>query len=76
MLNHMERSQVRYDNMEYFIFGRRASGFFDIRTLDGEKVNKGSISYKKLTLLEAGKHYLTERRMGYPLTTKVTSVRT
>ena len=68
--------KVCYDNMEYFIFGRRASGFFDIRTLDGEKVNKGSISYKKLTLLEAGKHYLTERRIGSPLVTSVMSVRT
>ena len=68
--------KVRYDNMEYFIFGRRASGFFDIRTLDGRKINKGSISYRKLTLLEAGKHYLTERRIGSPLMTEVTSVRT
>ena len=54
--------KVGYQNKEYFIFGRRSSGFFDIRTLDGEKVNKGSVSYKKLTLLEKTKHYLTERR--------------
>jgi len=68
--------KVRYDGREYFIFGRRSSGFFDIRTLDGKKINNGSISYKKLALLETGKHYLTERRIGSPLTTKVTSVRT
>lgn len=54
--------KVKYNHKEYFIFGRRASGFFDIRTLNGEKVNKGSISCKKLKLLEASKGYLTERR--------------
>lgn len=47
---------------EYFIFGRRASGFFDIRALDGTKVNKGSLSYKKIQLIEKPKHYLVERR--------------
>lgn len=55
--------KVRYNDKEYFIFGRRNSGFFDIRTLDGEKVNKGSLSYKKLQLIEKRKSYLTERRM-------------
>lgn len=38
--------KVSYQGKEYFIFGRRATGYFDIRTLDGIKVNKGSISYK------------------------------
>lgn len=54
--------KVSYANKEYFIFGRRASGFFDIRTLDGDKVNKGSISCKKLTLVCTKQFYLTERR--------------
>ena len=54
--------KVRYQDNEYFIFGRRSSGFFDIRTLDGVKVNKCSISYKKLKLLGTKKYYLTERR--------------
>jgi hypothetical protein len=54
--------KVKYQNQEYFIFGRRSSGFFDIRTLDGTKVNKGSISCKKLQLVEKSKHYLTEQR--------------
>lgn len=57
--------KVKYNCKEYFIFGRRASGFFDIRTLSGEKVNKGSISCKKLKLLEASKEYLTERRNAF-----------
>ena len=55
--------KVRYKGREYFIFGRRKSGFFDIRTLDGTKVNKGSISCKKLKLIEKPKKYLTEIRI-------------
>lgn len=36
---------------EGFIFGRRSSGYFDIRKLNGEKIRAG-ISYKKIKLLE------------------------
>lgn len=54
--------KVKYQNQEYFVFGRRTSGFFDIRTLDGRKANNGSISYEKLQLVEKAKYYLTERR--------------
>ena len=43
-----------------FIFGRRASGSFDIRKLDGTKISAG-ISYKKLELITKRKSYLTER---------------
>ena len=53
---------VLYQKKLYFIFGRRSSGFFDIRTLDGTKVNKGSISQKKLKLINNNKSYLTEVR--------------
>ena len=53
--------KVLYDNTECFIFGRRATGYFDIRLLDGTSVHKG-IGYKKLRLLECRKSYLTERR--------------
>lgn len=53
--------RVEYQNHEYFIFGRRASGFFDIRNLNGQKVNKGSVSFKKLKLKETNKTYLIER---------------
>ena len=55
--------RVEYQNHEYFIFGRRASGFFDIRNLNGQKVNKGSVSFKKLKLKETNKTYLIERCM-------------
>ena len=73
--------KVEYQNNEYFIFGRRASGFFDIRTLDGQKVNQGSVSFKKLKLKETSKTYLIKRRTAdtgvglAPLMTKVTSFR-
>ena len=53
--------RVEYQNHEYFIFGRRASGFFDIRNLNGQKVNKGSVSFKKLKLKETNRTYLIER---------------
>ena len=53
--------RVEYQNHEYFIFGRRASGFFDIRNLNVQKVNKGSVSFKKLKLKETNKTYLIER---------------
>ena len=53
---------VSYKGKLYFVCGRRSSGFFDIRTLDGTKVNKGSMSYKKLELINYNKSYLTEMR--------------
>lgn len=54
--------RVQYQGKQYFIFGRRNSGFFDIRTLDGSKVNKGSLSCKKIKLLDTPHSYLTEQR--------------
>lgn len=54
--------KVSYNGTIYFIFGRRKSGFFDIRNLNGEKVNKGSISCKKIKLVEKAKGYLIEIR--------------
>lgn len=54
--------KVSYDGKLYFIFGRRNSGFFDLRNLNGEKVNKGSVSCKKIKLVEKTKGYLTEIR--------------
>ena len=53
---------VVYKGNIYTIFGRRKSGFFDIRTLNGTKVNKGSISYKKLRLIQPNSNYLIEFR--------------
>lgn len=54
--------KVLYQGKEYFIFGRRATEYFDIRTLDGTKANKGSVSYKKLRIQDTAKAYLKEVR--------------
>lgn len=50
------------DRREGFVFGRRTSGSFDIRTATGERIKE--ITYRKLMLLEKRKSYLTERRMA------------
>jgi len=57
--------KVSYNNIECFIFGRRSSGYFDLRKLDGTKVH-ASASYKKIQLLEKGRTNLIERRMVTP----------
>lgn len=54
--------KVKYQGKEYFVFGRRISGFFDIRELNGNKVNKGSINCKKLKLIERCSGNLIELR--------------
>jgi len=56
-----------------FIFGRRASGYFDIRKLNGEVIHR-SVSYMKLELLDTRKTLLTERRQAVPLMAKVMSI--
>ena len=55
-----------YDKVEYegqicFIWGRRTSGYFLLKTLDGTTIHS-SASYRKLKLIEPRKGYLTERR--------------
>lgn len=53
---------VSYEGSAYYVFARRTSGYFDIRKLDGTKANNGSVSYKKLKLINTKKTILTERR--------------
>lgn len=53
--------KVCYEKETGFIFGRRTSGYFDIRTLAGAVIHR-SASYKKLKLLETKKTWLLERR--------------
>jgi len=60
--------KVKYKNQEAFIFGRRSTGYFDIRKRDGTKVHAG-INQKELKLLETRKSYLIERRPAISLTT-------
>ena len=54
---------VEYQKELYYIFSRRNSGYFDIRKLDGTKVNKGSINCKYLRLVHKRKSILIEKRM-------------
>ncbi len=52
--------KVLLDSRECFIFGRRSTGYFDLRTLDGDKIHS-SANYKKLKLIESAKTLLIER---------------
>jgi len=52
--------KVLYDHQECFVFGRRSSGYFDVRMLNGTKVH-ASANCNKLRLLEMAKSLLTER---------------
>ena len=49
--------KVKYNGIECFVYGRRANGSFDIRKMDGTKVNAG-ISFQKLKLLEVRRNFL------------------
>ena len=49
--------KVLYNGIECFVWGRRTSGSFLLRQLNGEKVKDG-VSYKHLKLLERSQSYL------------------
>lgn len=53
--------KVLYEGQECFIFGRRTSGYFDLRKLDGTKIH-ASTNYKRLKMLEKSTTLLCERR--------------
>ena len=57
---------VRYEGTLCYIHGRRSSGYFDIRKLDGTKVHP-AVHYRKLTLVERTNTRLMERRKPIPL---------
>ena len=52
--------KVLYDNTECFIFGRRSSGYFDLRTLDGTKVH-ASAKYSQCSLIQRAKTLLIQQ---------------
>lgn len=56
--------RVKYRGKDYFVFGRRKTGYFDIRDLYGNKVSGGSKSYKKLEFIEPRKTVLVEMRIA------------
>jgi len=43
--------KVEYLSRECFVFGRRTSGYFDLRILDGEVISRFA-SVRRLTLVE------------------------
>jgi len=53
--------KVNFNGKECFIFGRRSSGYFDLRMLDGTVIHRGA-SYKSLKLLDIKQSLLIERR--------------
>jgi N6-L-threonylcarbamoyladenine synthase len=53
--------KVSCNGTECFITGRRTSGYFALKKLDGTVISN-SISYKKLRLLEHATNYLFERK--------------
>ena len=61
--------KVKYNGKLYYIFARRLSGYFNIRTLNGEKVNKDSVPYRRLSLIETRRNVLIERISRFPLQT-------
>ena len=64
---------VKYEGDYYYVFGRRSNGFMDTRTLDGKKINKGSISNKRLNFVSTSKGLLVERKKAIPLADKPAS---
>lgn len=54
--------KVIFGDMECFIFGRRSSGYFSLKTLDGTSIHK-SAKYTNLKLLQICSTILTERRV-------------
>jgi N6-L-threonylcarbamoyladenine synthase len=51
--------KVLWEGSEFFVFGRRVSGYFHLRSLDGLQ-NKPSVHWCKLKLLETGGTFLIQ----------------
>ena len=51
--------KVKYDDKECFIHGLRSSGYFDLRTITGDRIG-ASVNSKKLTLLERARGIVQE----------------
>jgi hypothetical protein len=54
---------VRYQGKPCFVWGRRRSGYFDLRALDGTRISAGA-SCKKLTNVQRASACLVEMRSG------------
>lgn len=56
---------VKYQSKMCFVFGRRSSGYFDLRTLDGTQIH-ASADYKQLKTVQRASACLVERRAAFP----------
>ncbi len=67
--------KVRFAGQECFVFGRRTSGYFDLRKLDGTVVHR-SASWRQLQKTCNRKSILISKEViGAPPTTEVAGVR-
>ena len=57
--------KVKYKGQTCFIYGRRTSGSFYLKKLDGTVIS-GGVTYKKLKLIAKRKTFITERREVAP----------
>ena len=57
--------KVNFKNIECFIFGRRSSGYFDIRKLDGTIIHKSAKS-SQLKLIQSFNTFLWESIISFP----------
>ena len=55
--------KVLYNGVECFIFGKRSSGYFQLKTFDGTVISQG-VSSKRLKLLEPIKGWLIDWRVA------------
>ena len=58
--------KVRYKGEECFIFGRRLTGYFNVRKADGTIV-KTSAPYKKLSLIESSTAFIIAKAVDMPI---------
>lgn len=64
---------VQYQGTICFVWGRRSSGYFDVRTLDGTRIH-ASAKAKNLRLVQRASTYLMERRGGIPPTSEAVGI--
>lgn len=57
--------KVLYNGIECFIFGKRSSGYFQLKMFDGTVISQG-VSSKKLKLLEPIKGWLIDWKVAIP----------
>lgn len=58
--------KVMYENREYYIFGLRTSGYFNLKTIDGRKI-RDSITCKKIKFIARAQGIIKEMKRVIPL---------